>query len=57
MEDRGAQDGIGMTIADSCDEMVQGSHAAAGDDRNRHGIGDPPGEHEIVARLRSIAVH
>src|SRR5215207_8739759 len=57
VEDRGAEDGVGAALLDGVDEMVQGAGATRRDHRDVHGIGHRPGELELVAALRAVAVH
>ena len=57
MEDRGGEHRAGMAVANAFDQMVEGADAAAGDDRRAHGVGDGPGERDVVAGLGAVAVH
>src|SRR6185295_1736786 len=57
MEDRGGEDRGYMAVADPLDEMVERSDAAGGDDRHPHRIRDRPGQWNIEARFRAVAVH
>ncbi len=57
MEDRGGEHGAGVTVADAFDEVGEVADAAAGDHRHADRIGHRTRQRQIVADLRSIAIH
>ena len=57
MEDRGGEYSAGMALGHPGNEMIKRANAAAGDHRDRYGIGNRAGEFEIVTGLGPVAVH
>src|SRR3954466_4719470 len=57
MEDRGRQHGAGPAVGQAFVEVFERADAAAGDDRDRHGLPDRPEQLAVVAGLRSVTVH
>lgn len=57
VEKAGGEDGAGAAMVEGIDKVIEGAGAAAGDDRDGHGVADGAGEGAIVAGLGAIGVH
>ena len=57
MEDAGGEDRISTAHGRAFDEVVQRTHAAAGDHRDGHGVDHSTSERELEAVARPVAVH
>jgi hypothetical protein len=51
MENRGCENGGGMPVANSLDQMIEIADATGGDHRNTHGISNGAGQRYIDSRL------
>lgn len=57
MEDRSRQHRAGMAFADTVDQMVEITHAAAGHHRHIDRICNRAGEGYVITVARAVAVH
>ena len=57
VEDAGGQDGIGTTLRDAFDEMLECADASRGDDRHVDSFRDRRGERQVEAVLGAVAIH
>ena len=57
VEDAGGQDGIGTTLRDAFDEMLERADASRGDDRHVDSFRDRRGERQVEAVLGAVTIH
>jgi hypothetical protein len=57
VEDRGAEDGVGVAIGDRLVEVHERAGAAGGDHRHGDRVGDRPRQRDVVAVAGAVAVH
>ena len=57
VEDRRGEHGVGPTEHDAVDEVIERADATAGDHRHGHRVGDRPGQFEVEALPRAVAIH
>src|ERR1044072_4018350 len=57
VEDRGAEDGIGMALGDRLAQVLELAGATGGDHRHRDRIGHGSSQLEVIAIRRAVAVH
>src|SRR3546814_3435167 len=57
MEDGGRKHGTRMALNHSVDQVLQRTHAAAGNHGNGNAVSNGPGQCKIIALPRAVAIH
>lgn len=56
VEDGGGEDGVGFTLDKDVGEVLEGTGATGGDDRDTYGLGDSAGDFDIESGFGSVGV-